>query len=114
MWGLKRRPQRELAAFSIPEIRRFCGKQRDDRYAEVPSPSDATVLTTRREATDAPTPPAAHHAWLDTVGQISRLPVSISYGLPPALLIGRNTLPARSAASIAAALVSGAKVRDFT
>src|SRR5579864_2976996 len=58
-------------------------------------------------------PPARRQPLEETIGQIRTLPVSISYGLAPPALIGRNTPPAVSAASSAVALVTGVKVVEF-
>jgi len=49
----------------------------------------------------------------DTVGQISKLPVSNSYGLLPGNC-GLNTLPASSAASRSASLLIGVKFGELT
>ena len=55
----------------------------------------------------------APHAWLDTIGQISTLPVSNSYGFePPKGLRNTSVFPVASAASIAFALVIGWKFEE--
>jgi hypothetical protein len=60
-----------------------------------------------------PCRPLLSYAWKETVGQMSTLPVSISYGFETCGLIGRNTFPAASAASRSAALLIGVKNGDI-